>query len=614
MYSPHRRTRPWSPDPNDPLPTVSRHHIPNETSYDFDFEYSRYPQSDHSHSNPNPTQSRNQRREPSDVSVEALDLADYARTLQRNQHPPQRERGHVPDNMLDSLHPPSLTYSSASDASSSRNSRRSHRPFSLPPSSPRNHSYQSFSNPRHQQQQQHEPDFLAHEDEEIDIARFPAWSRSWYNNRNNPSSPPDIYSPLPQSQFDSVKYKARHKSNIFDPGNTWDRDRDPYSTHNTRNSYSYTPNYYNDPPPTSSFSHESTRDLLPWNHDSRDHPLDPALKEERMRMLEREFGPNAQSSHQRNQDPNSPFLLDENGKPLIGTVSQSGYIVTQGPRKRLFFRVLEVLLAAVAAIPAIYAAVSIKFTDEEVKKEGSPPPQGTAQTYVLYVMSALWLVGLVVLFVFYPCCCGRRRKVKKDGMMDGMGMGPGGMMVMPVIQGLGGGKNGKKKGKGGKKKNKGGPGPPGDVQVNLIVDPTMFRGQEEEDPSDEDNTYDEFGERGSSASMPGGYGGSGGPRKKRKAKRRSVFVGLQMEEDWKKARSFMKKVTAVDVFGVVVWGAVFIFILLGKRCPTGGFKGWCNAYNTSSAAACLLCVAFGVSVFFDIKDLHASKESPRTRT
>jgi hypothetical protein len=40
----------------------------------------------------------------------------------------------------------------------------------------------------------------------------------------------------------------------------------------------------------------------------------------------------------------------------------------------------------------------------------------------------------------------------------------------------------------------------------------------------------------------------------------------------------------------------------------------CNAYNVSSACACLLCVVFGVSVFFDVKDLHASKVSPRTRT
>jgi hypothetical protein len=39
----------------------------------------------------------------------------------------------------------------------------------------------------------------------------------------------------------------------------------------------------------------------------------------------------------------------------------------------------------------------------------------------------------------------------------------------------------------------------------------------------------------------------------------------------------------------------------------------CNAYNVSSAAACLLSIAFGVSTFFDVKDLYASKLSPRTR-
>jgi hypothetical protein len=43
--------------------------------------------------------------------------------------------------------------------------------------------------------------------------------------------------------------------------------------------------------------------------------------------------------------------------------------------------------------------------------------------------------------------------------------------------------------------------------------------------------------------------------------------------------------------------------------------GWCrcNAYNISTACACLLCIAFVVSVFFDVKDLHASRTSPRTR-
>ena len=51
--------------------------------------------------------------------------------------------------------------------------------------------------------------------------------------------------------------------------------------------------------------------------------------------------------------------------------------------------------------------------------------------------------------------------------------------------------------------------------------------------------------------------------------------------------------------------------MLTDSLPLHGYR--CNAYNVSSAAACFLCVAFGVSVFFDVKDLHASKVSPRTR-
>ncbi|KAF9447890.1 hypothetical protein P691DRAFT_651110, partial [Macrolepiota fuliginosa MF-IS2] len=96
-------------------------------------------------------------------------------------------------------------------------------------------------------------------------------------------------------------------------------------------------------------------------------------------------------------------------------------------------------------------------------------------------------------------------------------------------------------------------------------------------------------------------------------RRRSVFAGLAMEAEWKSARAWAKKIAAVDAFGVVVWGAVFVFVLVGKRCPSGGFEGWCNAYNVSSACACLLCIAFAVSIFFDVKDLHTSKASPRTR-
>jgi len=128
-------------------------------------------------------------------------------------------------------------------------------------------------------------------------------------------------------------------------------------------------------------------------------------------------------------------------------------------------------------------------------------------------------------------------------------------MVLPV-QGLPAGKGGKKKaGKGGKGSN-----PTHDIQVNLIVDPDALKGREEEEEDDDDD--------------PGWDGSLANTRRKKKQRRRSVFAGLAMEEDWKRARKWAQKLAAFDVVSMVLWGAAFVYILIGKRCPSGGFEGW----------------------------------------
>jgi hypothetical protein len=72
-----------------------------------------------------------------------------------------------------------------------------------------------------------------------------------------------------------------------------------------------------------------------------------------MRMLEREFGSaSMQPGRRKGMD-----FVDEEGKPIVGTVDAKGYIVTQGPRKRLAARVLQIIFSLAAAIPSIYAAV-----------------------------------------------------------------------------------------------------------------------------------------------------------------------------------------------------------------------------------------------------------------
>lgn len=157
--------------------------------------------------------------------------------------------------------------------------------------------------------------------EEIDISHFPKWSQGWYNKPINA----DIYTP---SSFD---LPDQNRKSVFDPA------------------YVHNP-HYND-----SLAHDSTRNLLPWTNDAPRYelPLQPALREERMRMLEKEFGNKSKGT--KNDDP----LLDQ---PIVGTVDHQGRLVTVGPKKRVFIRVLQILLAITAAVPSIYAALVSLFS------------------------------------------------------------------------------------------------------------------------------------------------------------------------------------------------------------------------------------------------------------
>ncbi|CAL1705140.1 unnamed protein product [Somion occarium] len=583
-----RFRRPWSPEPYDPAPSSS---------------LSRYPEF-RNQDDPQTSSSRNRGREPSDVSVEALDLADYARTLARNTnthsyapihrsnyieqqaHPflPYDQYPPSPPPLRpfalasqDSLSPPSLLSPSASSAqsrsgsSSTRSFAPRHRPFSLPTPSLPQRSLQSHPSQTEYNNADGGRQGIYHgfkSEPEIDITQFPAFTRGWYAKRPELGSqePYDPYSPS-----DSL-YKGSndpHKVSPFDP--------------------SYDTNNYPSPPP--SYPHipahgsRSSRDanLFPWSADPPENqpPLDPEIKEERMRMLEREFG---------GKGKGKSFEDDEK---VVGSVDGKGRILTEGPKKRLAVRWLQILLALMAGGASIYAGLAIKPSPP-------PPPAGKPPLYVLYVLSVLTFLFCTYFFLIYPSCCGAR---KASAPSNPYTSGPGGMMVLPV-QGLPGKKGGKKK-----KKGKGGM--PGDVQVNLIVDPSMFGGRPPAEDESEDASESEFGLPGSytSSSRPGGRRRRGGGKR-----RRGIFEGLAVEAQWKRARKMLKWVMLVDVCGMVLWGSEFVFVLIGKRCPSGGFEGWCDAYNLSSAAACLLCVAFGFSTFFDIKDLHKSKSSPRTRT
>jgi len=319
------------------------------------------------------------------------------------------------------------------------------------------------------------------------------------------------------------------------------------------------------------------RDLLPWSSQRSDQPVSPDTKEERLKMLQKAFG------HE--QRPLVNGRLDSDN--TIGGVDERGRLITGGHKKRVATRVFQALMVLIAGGVSIYAALFIKVTTPTI----APPPAKRFGTYALYVLSVLTLLAITYVFALQPCCCPGKREGKSDSFT-----GSSGMMVFPV-QGPPNGKAHKKH----KKKHKGMMPPQGDIQVNLIVDPQMLKQQMNggREPEDEERIEEEDDEDWTRTVRP---------------KRRSVFDGFRMEAAWKIARAKLKRHIAFDVVLMILWGVEFVLILIGPRCPSGGFNGWCNAFNLATAASCFLVLLFGLSLYFGVRDLHASKVSPRQRT
>jgi len=82
--------------------------------------------------------------------------------------------------------------------------------------------------------------------------------------------------------------------------------------------------------------------------DPFDEQLDPEVKKERIRMLEREFA-GAGKALGKGLDPD-----DEN---MVGSADRRGRLITQGPKKRLATRWLQALLTLGAALSLIYIAL-----------------------------------------------------------------------------------------------------------------------------------------------------------------------------------------------------------------------------------------------------------------
>lgn len=99
----------------------------------------------------------------------------------------------------------------------------------------------------------------------------------------------------------------------------------------------------------SSNKHSSRDNLAPWNADPESGDIvDPGMKEERMRMLEQEFGGKQLTEKEEREAER---------RALIGTVDEQGDLITAGPKKRAAMRWLETLLALGASALSVYIAL-----------------------------------------------------------------------------------------------------------------------------------------------------------------------------------------------------------------------------------------------------------------
>jgi len=315
------RPRPWSPDPTDPLP-------PLRSSLG---QFVRTSQ-DHGWT---PAARSYSRHDATDPSVDAVDFADYARALNIPTCPsdPAYDDYSIPPPPRSlsvtshaSLNPPSLVSSRGTLSSHSHNTsplrHTNYRAFPpstrIPTSSLAQPSvYIPPDNELYSPGILHRPLDTASSrggipNSEIDISQFPAWSRGWYTKEGR-SPKSELQSEASRPPFFDPSYKATGLS-----GNWYD----PYAATNS----------------------SSSRDYVPWSTNDTpnyDVPLDPELKEERIRMLEHEFHSSAEAAK---EEP-------------VGSVDQKGRLITDGPKKRVAIRAIETVFALGIAFSVIYAAL-----------------------------------------------------------------------------------------------------------------------------------------------------------------------------------------------------------------------------------------------------------------
>ncbi|EPQ30224.1 uncharacterized protein PFL1_02340 [Pseudozyma flocculosa PF-1] len=344
----------------------------------------------------------------------------------------------------------------------------------------------------------------------------------------------------------------------------------------------------------------------PHGHHPGDGRIADHVKEERIRMLEKEFGPKvshknrAKGADGADEDDEEANADDTEPLPL-GSVDPKGRLVLPNRKLRIGVRWSQCLVSLTGAALGIGGYLLIKPKED-------PAPLNTLPTWIMYIVSVLSTLVCVWLYALRPMCVNPLRKA--DTMSGG---GPGGMggMLIPVLGGGGPGGRGRPGGR--MKRGMAQPGP----TVNVIVDPTML-GKGHDSSSDSDSDSD------SVDTLPGGN------RRDRRSKRhhhrrhhrhhhrrhhhKGMLETIKMQAIWQFHRKWLKVYTFVDALFCLLWGVVAVWTIgFGGKCSPGSFEGWCDIFNGAMACAAINTAVFATAVYVDARDLKASERPPNAR-
>ncbi|KAN0060668.1 hypothetical protein ACQY0O_007326 [Thecaphora frezii] len=337
---------------------------------------------------------------------------------------------------------------------------------------------------------------------------------------------------------------------------------------------------------------------FPYGYAANDPRMAERIKEERIRMLEKEFGPKithkgkGKAADNDSDDDNDDEDADKEDELLpIGSVDPRGKLVLPRRKLRIAVRCLQCLLSLACAACGIGGALLAHPTED-------PPPKNALPTWALYIVSVLSTIVCLWLFALRPMCVNPLRKV--DRMSGGAG---GNNMVIPVLGGGGSGGAGGGGLFGRRNKMRLGRMQAGPT-VNLIVDPSLL-GQQRSSHSDSDSD---------ASDKPDYLPGENRRRRlrKRRARRQSLLGTMRAQALWQFLRRWIKVALFLDVVFALLWLMVAVWAIgWGKTCKIGSFQGWCNAYDGALACAATAAVACIVAIYIGVGDLKASSKPPR---